>query len=173
MSNYSSCPNCGRDTENLDIYKCKACHKEYCKYCSGGSRPTVVHKSCTSTSYKSATLPITVGSVKVQSHNNTNNTSSTDDDDDISWWEFGHSNEFFLKSLLMLPIRLSVYIVLAIFSLTIGLPLMIIFSIVIILISIFILMPIKSVLYIISFGHWNFFENRFINKAKDLWTGDL
>ena len=35
--------------------------------------------------------------------------SSTSTSDNISWWEFGHSDEFFLKSLFLLPFRLIAY----------------------------------------------------------------
>lgn len=37
------------------------------------------------------------------------------------------------------------------------------------LVSIIILLPIKLVFFIISFGHWNGFENRFIERIGDVY----
>jgi len=90
-------------------------------------------------------------------------------DDDISWWEFGHTDEFFLKSLILLPIRLTVYIVLFLLGLFVGLPIMIILSILIIFVSFLVLFPIKTIIYIISFGHWDLFETRLLHRLRDLW----
>jgi len=45
MSNYSSCPNCGRSAKKAVsssfflVYKCGECSKIYCKQCGGSSFP--------------------------------------------------------------------------------------------------------------------------------------
>lgn len=45
MSNYSSCPNCGRRAEKafssnyFPVFKCSDCGKTYCKNCSGKECP--------------------------------------------------------------------------------------------------------------------------------------
>jgi ribosomal protein L32 len=45
MSDYSSCPNCGRRAEKalssnfFPVYKCKDCGEEYCRDCGGRSCP--------------------------------------------------------------------------------------------------------------------------------------
>ncbi|QHI35583.1 hypothetical protein IMCC3317_09290 [Kordia antarctica] len=39
----------------------------------------------------------------------------------------------------------------------------------ILLVSIIILLPIKLVFYVISFGRWNGFENRFIERISDVY----
>lgn len=52
MSDYSSCPNCGRKAEKavssnyFPIYKCSACGEKYCKSCGSSKCP-----SCGSTKY--------------------------------------------------------------------------------------------------------------------------
>lgn len=52
MSDYSSCPNCGRKAEKafssnyFSVYKCSSCGEKYCKSCGGSKCP-----SCGSTKY--------------------------------------------------------------------------------------------------------------------------
>lgn len=86
--------------------------------------------------------------------------------------EFGHTDEFFLKSLFLLPFRLIAYAImipLGIGFWAIRFVYRIIASIFVILVSIIVLIPIKIILFIISFGHWDWFEERFIGRLEDIW----
>lgn len=105
----------------------------------------------------------------------------------LSWWEFGERDEFFIKSIILLPFRLVlspviwfistiVNVIVGIVGLAIFIPLEIIkfffkaiISILIITISL-ILLPIKIVLTIITFGYYKGFEQRFIDRLDNIWN---
>lgn len=98
---------------------------------------------------------------------------------DLSWWEFGHSDEFFLKSLVLLPFRLvlnPIFWLLGLaWLLVVDLPIgivkfayKIVASAFVILISIIIL-PFKLFFVLITFGYYKGFKERFIDRIDGIW----
>lgn len=88
------------------------------------------------------------------------------------WWKFNQIDENFLKSIFLFPIRLIINIIFLIVRIPvtiIKLIIKIIVSAFIILSSLLIAMPIKIIGYIISFGYWNGFKNKFINRLNAIW----
>ncbi|NOQ24458.1 MAG: hypothetical protein GQ564_03770 [Bacteroidales bacterium] len=69
MGNYSECPNCYRDHNNLKIYKCNRCGQKFCKKCNRGS--TIVHHDCIGTGK--------MGTVEVGIVNETSSSTYTSD----------------------------------------------------------------------------------------------
>jgi hypothetical protein len=90
----------------------------------------------------------------------------------LSWWEFGHKDEFFLKSLFLLPFRLIAYAIMIPFWFVrkiFTFAYRIVASIFVLVISIFILLPVKYIGFIITFGYWNGFKDRYIERLEDIW----
>ena len=88
------------------------------------------------------------------------------------WIEFGQENEFFLVSLLLFPIRLVLNI--PVFAAMLGYKTLsiifkILISVLIILISFLLLFPLKLIGLIVSFGYWNGFKDRFLNRLNRVW----
>jgi len=81
--------------------------------------------------------------------------------------------------LLFLPITWPFYILIGIGKLLmpiVGFALNVVWKTVvmfiILIISVIVLLPIKLVFYIISFSHWNGFENKFIERISDVYDAD-
>jgi hypothetical protein len=112
---------------------------------------------------------------KIQSSKSTETTtlsSTTDTWDDKAWWEFGQSYENPLKSFFLFPFRLVINLVRLIFIIPFEIlkfTAKVIASTIILIISIIILLPLKTVAYLLSFGYLNGFEDKFIDKLDDIW----